>query len=275
MGSHSYAGPRHGRPAGPRHAKPAPPGTVQRTAAAGSIAAAIVAGETFAMAGTAGAVTADTWAKLRMCESSGNYATNTGNGFYGAYQFNLLTWQAGGNTGLPSNASPAVQDAAAQKLYDSRGWQPWPACSAKLGLVDDRQASRGTPRLPLAPVTPVAVTPPSAKPVVATGPVVAKPVLPVSAPVGAPATAPKPAASPAGALVWSGHYLSVRDVRQVRADVKAWQAKMVAAGYPIGVDGRYGPQSAAATTQFEAAHALSVEKPGVVGPQVWNALFGH
>ena len=36
---------------------------------------------------------ADQLAQLRMCESSGNYAINTGNGFYGAYQFDLGTWQ--------------------------------------------------------------------------------------------------------------------------------------------------------------------------------------
>src|SRR6266516_4712901 len=30
---------------------------------------------------------ADAWHRLRVCESSDNYATNTGNGHYGAYQF--------------------------------------------------------------------------------------------------------------------------------------------------------------------------------------------
>jgi len=32
----------------------------------------------------------------RMCESGGNYATNTGNGFYGAYQFTISTWHWAG-----------------------------------------------------------------------------------------------------------------------------------------------------------------------------------
>jgi uncharacterized protein YabE (DUF348 family) len=54
-----------------------------------------------------------TWlAKLRACESGGNYADNTGNGYYGAYQFSLGTWERLGNTGLPSDALPAVQDQA-------------------------------------------------------------------------------------------------------------------------------------------------------------------
>jgi hypothetical protein len=108
-----------------------------------------MAGETLSLAGSAGAVTADSWAKLRACESTSNYGINSGNGFYGAYQFNLQTWHGLGYPGLPSDAAPAVQDQAAQRLYDARGWQPWPACSARLGLVDDRAASRGGERLPL------------------------------------------------------------------------------------------------------------------------------
>lgn len=50
--------------------------------------------------------------KLRQCESGGNYQTNTGNGYYGAYQFSLATWQRLGLSGLPSNAPPSVQDQA-------------------------------------------------------------------------------------------------------------------------------------------------------------------
>ena len=61
-----------------------------------------------------------------MCESSGNYAINTGNGFYGAYQFDLGTWHALGYSGYPNQA--------AMTLHAQRGWSPWPGCSARLGL---------------------------------------------------------------------------------------------------------------------------------------------
>ncbi|MHB8294830.1 MAG: transglycosylase family protein [Acidimicrobiales bacterium] len=74
------------------------------------------------------------FAALRQCESSGNYATNTGNGYYGAYQFSISTWQGLGYSGLPSQAAPSVQDQAASRLQASSGWQSWPACSAMLGL---------------------------------------------------------------------------------------------------------------------------------------------
>ena len=73
-------------------------------------------------------------AALRWCESRGQYGINTGNGYYGAYQFNLETWLGIGMAGRPDLASRAVQDAAVRKLFARRGWQPWPACSKALGL---------------------------------------------------------------------------------------------------------------------------------------------
>jgi hypothetical protein len=79
-------------------------------------------------------ITGDPYAALRQCESGGNYAIDTGNGFYGAYQFLPSTWRALGFPGLPSEAPPAMQDAAARKLQAISGWGQWPACSARLGL---------------------------------------------------------------------------------------------------------------------------------------------
>ena len=43
------------------------------------------------------------WDALAQCESGGNWAINTGNGYYGGLQFNLGTWQSYGGTGLPSD----------------------------------------------------------------------------------------------------------------------------------------------------------------------------
>lgn len=77
----------------------------------------------------------DVWAGLRRCESRGNYADNTGNGYYGAYQFSLATWRGLGFTGLPSAAAPAVQDRAAQELQARSGWGQWPSCSRQLRLT--------------------------------------------------------------------------------------------------------------------------------------------
>jgi hypothetical protein len=80
------------------------------------------------------AVDGDVWAKLRQCESGGRYDINTGNGFYGAYQFMLSTWNGLGYPGYPHQASPQMQDEAAQKLQARSGWGQWPACTRRLGL---------------------------------------------------------------------------------------------------------------------------------------------
>lgn len=74
------------------------------------------------------------WYELRVCESGDNYAEDSGNGYYGAYQFLPSTWYGLGFTGLPSQAPPAVQDEAARELQARSGWGQWPQCAAKLGL---------------------------------------------------------------------------------------------------------------------------------------------
>jgi resuscitation-promoting factor RpfB len=75
------------------------------------------------------------WDQLAQCESGGNWATNTGNGYYGGLQFSLGTWQAYGGSGLPSNASRETQIAIATKVRNaSGGYGAWPACAASLGL---------------------------------------------------------------------------------------------------------------------------------------------
>lgn len=76
----------------------------------------------------------DVWAALRNCESGGNYAENTGNGYYGAYQYDLSTWDNYGGYTRPDLAPPGVQDAKAHADQASRGWAPWPSCSSGLGL---------------------------------------------------------------------------------------------------------------------------------------------
>ncbi len=75
----------------------------------------------------------DVWARLRKCEAGGNYTRNSGNGYYGAYQFSAGTWRSLGYSGLPHQAPPEVQDEAAKKLQARGGWGQWPACSRRIG----------------------------------------------------------------------------------------------------------------------------------------------
>ncbi len=104
----------------------------------GALAASIVAPGASALADPS----AHTWYRLRMCESGNNYAINTGNGHYGAYQFDLATWRSVGGSGYPYRASKAEQDTRALILYRERGWQPW-ECAAILGLRGDSDAGSG------------------------------------------------------------------------------------------------------------------------------------
>jgi hypothetical protein len=76
----------------------------------------------------------DVWARLRRCEAGGNYTRNSGNGYFGAYQFSAATWRGLGYPGLPHQAPPAVQDEAARKLQRRSGWGQWPACSRRIGV---------------------------------------------------------------------------------------------------------------------------------------------
>jgi hypothetical protein len=82
-----------------------------------------------------GPVTGDVWYRLRLCESGNDYAKNTGNGYYGAYQYDISTWNNYGGYSRPDLAPASVQDAKAQADQARRGWSPWPACARKLGLM--------------------------------------------------------------------------------------------------------------------------------------------
>ena len=74
------------------------------------------------------------WDELAECESGGNWAINTGNGYYGGLQFTLETWQGYGGTGYPHEASREEQIAVAERVQNAQGWGAWPACAAELGL---------------------------------------------------------------------------------------------------------------------------------------------
>ncbi|HET7320830.1 MAG TPA: transglycosylase family protein [Candidatus Saccharimonadales bacterium] len=77
------------------------------------------------------------WDELAQCESGGNWAINTGNGFYGGVQFDYNTWLSNGGGAYAERADLATRDqqiAIASKVQAARGWSPWPACASKLGL---------------------------------------------------------------------------------------------------------------------------------------------
>ncbi|WP_425484982.1 transglycosylase family protein [Amycolatopsis anabasis] len=75
------------------------------------------------------------WQALAQCESGGNPGANTGNGYYGLYQFDHGTWIAHGGGRFADNAHQASreqQTMIAKRLHATRGTQPWPACSKRI-----------------------------------------------------------------------------------------------------------------------------------------------
>ncbi|MFB7907248.1 transglycosylase family protein [Kitasatospora sp. NPDC056076] len=107
---------------------------------------AVVAGAAVAALPVAGLVTAtsasaapvSTWDSVAQCESGGNWAINTGNGFYGGLQFTSSTWAAFGGTAYAAQANQATkaqQISVAEKVLASQGPGAWPVCSVKAGLT--------------------------------------------------------------------------------------------------------------------------------------------
>jgi hypothetical protein len=73
------------------------------------------------------------WARLRDCESGGDYGIVSRSGRYrGAYQFDQRTWESVGGRGDPAQASPEEQDMRARMLYQQRGARAWPHCGRYL-----------------------------------------------------------------------------------------------------------------------------------------------
>jgi resuscitation-promoting factor RpfA len=85
-----------------------------------------------------GLASADTdWDELAQCESSGDWSTNTGNGFGGGLQFTDSTWDAFGGSGDPEDASRSEQIQVAERVKAEQGMNAWPTCSKKTGNTDD------------------------------------------------------------------------------------------------------------------------------------------
>jgi LysM repeat protein len=145
-----------------KHHKPSTAGrNIARTALAGA-----VAGAPFVVAAPAANAAADsTWDRLAQCESSGNWAINTGNGFSGGLQFTRSTWTAfGGGQFAPvaHQATREQQIVVAEKVLAGQGWGAWPACSKKIG-------ASGGPTQRSAPAQQVRLSAPAAAPAVQPG----------------------------------------------------------------------------------------------------------
>ncbi|MEP6852177.1 MAG: transglycosylase family protein [bacterium] len=181
------------------------------------------------------------WYRLRQCESGNNYAINTGNGYYGAYQFDLATWRSVGGTGYPNRASSGEQDARALILYRMRGWQPW-TCAGIVGLREDADARSGR-------TSDIRV--------------------PTSAPAPAPQPAPTPAPASTGAPAWPNtQYWSLGDASST---IRHWQVQMRARGATLPTDGRFGAATLTVVNRIQRFNGLPAT--GLLGPVTWRLAW--
>ncbi|MCV7015126.1 transglycosylase family protein [Mycolicibacterium madagascariense] len=75
------------------------------------------------------------WDALAACESGGNWAINTGNGFYGGAQFDQSTWQRNGGLRYAPRADLATREeqiAIAEVTRMRQGRGAWPVCGSRL-----------------------------------------------------------------------------------------------------------------------------------------------
>jgi resuscitation-promoting factor RpfB len=76
------------------------------------------------------------WDALARCESTGNWAINSGNGFYGGVQFDQNTWERNGGLRYAARADLATREeqiAIAEVTRARQGWGAWPVCSGRVG----------------------------------------------------------------------------------------------------------------------------------------------
>jgi len=214
---------------------------VRRSLALGAIIATVATSAVVAFAGPAAAdPSADEWYQLRMCESSNRYDINTGNGYYGAYQFDLSTWRSVGGEGRPDQASASEQDYRALLLYRQRGWNPW-VCAYLVGLSEDGDARSG-------------VAPPQ----------------PGNQSSGSGASEGSTGSASSGSSVpaYPGRQFSEGDYSE---DLKAWQKQMGTRGYDLVGTGYFGPKTKAAVLDLQAKAGLNVV--GYIGPKTWAAAW--
>ena len=98
------------------------------------ILAGLVCAGAMASTGTATALSsyAHNWDGVAKCESGGNWAINTGNGYYGGLQFSLGTWRSYGGVGMPHRATKAEQIRIAERVLETQGKGAWPVCGRYL-----------------------------------------------------------------------------------------------------------------------------------------------
>ncbi|MBT0566392.1 transglycosylase family protein [Williamsia sp. CHRR-6] len=123
-----------------RHRQQSP---IVRTAAKVALTSAVIGGGASILmgAGNASAATDDQWNQVAQCESGGNWAINTGNGYQGGLQFSPGTWAGHGGTQFAPTADQATKEQQimiAERVLATQGKGAWPVCGVGLGAATPR-----------------------------------------------------------------------------------------------------------------------------------------
>ncbi len=110
---------------------------------------AVIGSGSIALAGQAGAATDGEWDQVARCESGGNWAINTGNGYQGGVQFSPSTWSSHGGGEYAPAAHMATKDeqiAVAERVLASQGRGAWPVCGHGLSGATPRNVVADAPQ---------------------------------------------------------------------------------------------------------------------------------
>ena len=114
-----------------RHRKQTTTSTTKTIAKVALTSAVLGGGAALASGATAHAATDSEWDRVAACESGGNWAINTGNGYYGGLQFSPGTWSSNGGSGMPHLASRSEQIRVAENVLRTQGIGAWPSCGRR------------------------------------------------------------------------------------------------------------------------------------------------
>ena len=122
-----------------RHRKPT---TSNISVAKIAFTGAVLGGGSIALAGQAAAATDGEWDQVARCESGGNWAINTGNGYYGGVQFAAGTWASHGGGEFAPTAQLATREqqiVIAERVLATQGRGAWPVCGGPLSGPTPRE----------------------------------------------------------------------------------------------------------------------------------------
>jgi len=175
-----------------------PRGSASIDIARTAVAAALIGAGSLALAAPVHAAPDSEWDVVARCESGGNWAINTGNGYHGGLQFAPGTWSGHGGGEFAPTANLATREeqiAIAERVLATQGRGAWPVCGTGLSGPTPRTVEAEPAEVTTETGADPDETAPESLPVPDAAPAPETPPAPDAAP--APDAVPEPDAAPA------------------------------------------------------------------------------